>query len=102
MLMLVMVTIPEADAERMANALLEEKVCACVNIVTGVRSLFWWQGKIDTAQEALLLIKTKDLLYTKLQGLIKNNHPYDVPEIVGFSADRTYQPYLDWLITEAN
>ncbi|MFA5270901.1 MAG: divalent-cation tolerance protein CutA [Candidatus Omnitrophota bacterium] len=102
MVMAVMVTIPEKDAEDLIKLLLSEKVCACVNVIKGVKSFFWWEGKIDEAQEVILIIKTKETLFMKLKGLIRNNHPYKVPEIIGFKIDNINQEYLDWLNKEAN
>ena len=102
MVILVIVTIPKEQAESMANSLLQERVCACVNIVDGVTSFFWWQGKIDQASESLLLIKTKDILFPKLQTMIKNNHPYETPEIIAFSIDQVNTEYLKWVNEQAN
>ncbi|MEI8350504.1 MAG: divalent-cation tolerance protein CutA [Candidatus Omnitrophota bacterium] len=102
MAIMVLVTIPEKDAELLAKQLLEERVCACINIVKGVKSLFWWQGKIDQSEEVLLIIKTKDALFNKLKNLVVNNHPYDVPEVISFKIDQVHQEYLDWLNKEAN
>ncbi len=78
MVVMVLVTIPSEKAEGLAEILLKEKVCACVNIVEGVKSLFWWKGKITTAKESLLIIKTRKSLFPKLKENIKNNYPYDV------------------------
>jgi len=102
MVIAVLVTIPSKDAEPLAKMLLEERVCACVNIISGVKSLFWWKGKMDEAQESILIIKTKETLFAKLRTLIKNNHPYETPEIIGFKIDNINQEYLDWLNKEAN
>jgi len=102
MVIAVMVTIPEKDAEGLVKMLLSERVCACVNIINGVKSFFWWEGKINEAQEVILLIKTKETLFAKLKELIKHNHPYKVPEIVCFKIDNINQEYLDWLNKEAN
>ncbi len=98
----VLVTIPNENAEKLAKTLLQERVCACVNIVSGVKSFFWWEGKIDEAQESLLVIKTKDALFGKLQTLVKENHPYSVPEIISFKIDGINQEYLSWVNKEAN
>jgi periplasmic divalent cation tolerance protein len=98
----VLVTIPEKDAEALATMLVSERVCACVNIIKGVRSLFWWKGKINTADEVILIIKTKDSLYAKLKTMIKNNHPYSVPEIISFKIDQINQEYMEWLNKEAS
>ncbi len=102
MVMTVFVTIPENDAEHFAKMLLAERVCACVNILNGVKSLFWWDDRIDESREALLVIKTKESLFNKLKNIVKNNHPYKVPEIIGFKIDNINQEYLDWLQKEAN
>jgi periplasmic divalent cation tolerance protein len=82
--------------------LVQERVCACVSIIKGVKSIFWWQGKVDQTEEAILVIKTKDALFSKLKTLIKNNHPYQVPEIISFKTDQVNQEYLDWVNKEAN
>ncbi|MDP2923347.1 MAG: divalent-cation tolerance protein CutA [Candidatus Omnitrophota bacterium] len=102
MAIVVLVTIPEKEAENLSKMLVQERVCACVNIVKGVKSFFWWEGKIDEAQEAILIIKTKDSLFGKLKTLIKNNHSYSVPEIISFKIDQINQEYLEWLNKEAN
>ncbi len=96
----VLVTIPEKKAKTLANTLLKEKVCACINIVQRVKSLFWWKGKITSEQEALLIIKTKKILFPKLKKMIKDNHPYEVPEIIALDATGVNRKYKKWLISE--
>ncbi|MCK5393532.1 MAG: divalent-cation tolerance protein CutA [Candidatus Omnitrophica bacterium] len=100
MAILVMVTIPKDNAKLLAKILLAEKLCACVNIIDEVKSLFWWQGKIDEEKEALLLIKTKKSLFIELENLIKKNHPYKVPEIIGFEINKINNEYSNWLNKE--
>jgi len=102
MVIAVLVTIPAKDAQNLAKMLLTERVCACVNIIEGGKSLFWGDGKIDDAQESLRVIKTKDTLFARLKTLVKNNHPYEVPEIISFKVDGVNQEYLDWINKEAN
>lgn len=97
---MVLVTVPKDKAKDLANILLQQKVCACVNIVGGLESFFWWEGKIDSETESLLIIKTKDSVFSKLEELIKRNHPYSVPEIIGFQIARINKSYLDWLNKE--
>lgn len=97
---MVLVTVPKDKAKNLANILLQEKVCACVNIIGGLESFFWWEGKIDAETESLLIIKTKDSSFSKLEELIKKNHPYSVPEIIGFQIDKINKSYLDWLNKE--
>ncbi|MDD5069104.1 MAG: divalent-cation tolerance protein CutA [Candidatus Omnitrophica bacterium] len=98
----VFVTIPKKEAENMAKMLVEERVCACVNIVDGVKSFFWWEGQVDTAEESLLIIKTKESLFSRLKEMVSANHSYSVPEIISFKIDNLNQPYLEWLNKEAN
>jgi len=97
----VLVTIPKDKAKTLAEILLKNKVCACVNILGEVESLFWWEGKINIEKESLLFIKTKASLFNKLKKLIKNNHPYTVPEIIALEVDKINKEYLDWLDQEA-
>jgi len=98
----VLVTIPEDKAEGLARKILGEKVCACVNILKGVKSLFWWEGKISEAKEALLIIKTKDSLVPRLQVAVKENHPHAVPEIIAIHIDSINKEYLRWLSQEVD
>ena len=102
MTVVVLVTIPIKDAKELTNALLRERACACINIIKGVESHFWWKGKIDSSQEALLLIKTRESLFGKLKQLIENNHPYDTCEVIAFKVDYINKKYLDWLNGEVD
>jgi len=97
----VLVTIPKDKAKALAEILLKNKMCACVNILGEVESLFWWEGKINIEKESLLFIKTKASLFNKLKKLIKNNHPYTVPEIIALEVDKINKEYSDWLSQEA-
>jgi periplasmic divalent cation tolerance protein len=101
MAIMVLVTIPQNKAASLAKIILAKRVCACVNIVKGIESFFWWQGKIDSAKETLLIIKTKNSLFTKLKKIIKTVHPYEVPEIIAFKIDKINKDYLKWLDKEA-
>lgn len=97
MAIIVFVTIPVEKAQDLTKILLNKRVCACVNIINNVKSYFWWQGKIDYAQEALLIIKTEDSLFPILKQVVTENHPYEVPEIVSVNIDNINEPYLKWL-----
>ena len=79
------------------KTLLNEKLAACVNIVKGVESMFWWEGKIDQASEALLIIKTKKSILRKLIKTVKSVHSYTVPEIIALSILDGNQDYLKWI-----
>lgn len=98
----VIVTIPEEKADELSKIILQERLCACVNVVKGVNSYFWWNGKIDEAREALLIIKSREELFSRLKTAIEHNHPYEVPEIIAFNIDRINDAYLAWLNKETN
>jgi len=85
------------EAEIIANALLSEKKAACVSIVPRVDSLFWWQGKIDSATEVLLVVKTESRLLETIVKLVKKLHSYDVPEIIALPITGGNEEYLKWI-----
>ena len=66
-------------------------------MIKGVKSFFWWKGKIDQADEAVLLMKTENRLFEKLKKTIKANHPYEVPEIIAFNISKGNAEYLTWI-----
>ena len=95
---LLLSTFPEtASVKSVAETLVNEKLAACINIVSGVQSIFRWQDKIDNANENILIIKTKDNLYDELEARIKELHPYELPEIVSVPIDKGLNKYLDWI-----
>ena len=88
------------EAERIAAAVLEERKAACVNIVPSVASRFWWKGKIDSADELLLIIKTRQTAVSDVIKTVKRNHSYTVPEIIALPITGGSQEYLDWIAGE--
>lgn len=85
------------EAQRIANILVSGRKAACVNIVPQVHSRFWWQGKIDSADEALMVVKTKAALLDEIIKLVKENHSYEVPEIVALPIVGGNRDYLKWI-----
>jgi len=85
------------EAEKIAKTLLEERLIACANIIGPVQSLFWWQGKIDEAQEHLILMKTRKDLFSKLSEKVKALHSYQIPEIIAVPIVEGFKPYMEWL-----
>jgi len=85
------------EAEQVASALLEPRLAACVNLLPGVTSLFWWEGKIDRAEEVLLLVKTRRSLMPALLEQVRAIHSYDVFEAVALPIVAGSPEYLRWL-----
>ncbi len=88
------------EAQRIAGVLLNERKAACVNIVPRVDSLFWWQGKLDSAQESLLIVKSKASVLNEIVRLVRELHSYDVPEIIALPIIGGNQDYLEWIGNE--
>ncbi len=96
----VLVTAPSLDvARRLARAALKGRLAACVNLVPGVESHYWWQGKLDRAREVLLLLKTTHARLEPLEKLIIAQHPYDTPEFVVLDIRSGNRKYLNWVNT---
>ena len=94
-------TAPDSgQADRIARILVEERLAACVSRVPGVRSLFRWEGAIESAEEILLLIKTHARKAPELTRRLAEIHPYDVPEILILPVAAGLGGYLDWLRRE--
>jgi periplasmic divalent cation tolerance protein len=84
-------------AQKLAAALVNERLAACVNILPGVRSIYRWKGKVENAREALLLIKARATDYPAIEKRLRALHPYDVPEILAIEIKRGSSAYLNWL-----
>jgi len=93
-------TSTEEEAHKVAELLLGHRKAACVNIVPKVESSFWWQGKLDSAQESLLIIKTKASLLHEVIELVKGAHSYEVPEIIALPIIGGNEDYLKWIDDE--
>ena len=76
---------------------LKARLAACVNLVSGIQSHYWWANKITASTEVLMLIKTRTSQLAKLEKLVLENHPYDVPEFIAFPLLHGSQSYLAWI-----
>ena len=95
---LVMITCSsKKEADTIKTSLLKEKKAACVNIISGVRSFFWWKNKIDSADEVLLLVKTKTTNLKEIITRVKKLHSYEIPEIIALPIIGGSKDYLEWL-----
>ncbi len=88
-------------AFEIARKLLCDKLCACVNIFP-LQSLYWWEGKIEVADECGIFIKTRKSIYKKTVEKLKEIHPYSVPMIIVYEAEFVFDKYMDWLIKETS
>ena len=93
-------TSTEEEAYGIAELLLTERKAACINIVPKVDSLFWWQGKLDSAQESFLIIKTGASLLPEIITMVKEVHSYEVPEIIAMPIIGGSEDYLNWIDSE--
>lgn len=96
--LLAFVTCPTAEvAAGIAKILVEERLAACGNLVPGLRSIYTWQGKMCDESEVLLLIKTTDAAFGRLQARVVELHPYEVPEVIAVKVEAGLPAYLQWL-----
>lgn len=98
----VLITIPHDEAERMARSLVEERLAACVNIVPKITSYFWWDDKVQVDEESLLIVKTTQMKFEKLLAFVLENHPYELPEIIGLPLTSAFPDYVAWVKAETN
>lgn len=95
---LILCTCPDsATATRIAETLVDQELAACVNIIPGLRSIYRWQGRLEEAEECLLLIKAPLAHYARVEAAILGLHPYELPEIIAVSIDAGLPAYLAWL-----
>jgi len=85
------------EANQLAEVLLKQRKAACINIVPGVGSRFWWEGQLHSDQESLLIVKAKASLLDEIVGLVKEVHSYDVPEVIALPIIGGNPDYLEWI-----
>jgi periplasmic divalent cation tolerance protein len=99
--LLVITNTPSRDvALRLAQALIERRLAACVNILAACTSVYRWKGVLETATEVTLLVKTRAEIYDEVQAAIKSLHPYELPEIIAVPVERGLPEYLAWVDAE--
>ena len=96
-LLIFVTTSSNEEASRLATTLVEERLAACVNIVPAIMSIYRWEGNVTRDNEVLLIIKTTENRYAKLEQRIKELHSYTTPEIIAFKIERGSAAYLQWL-----
>ena len=99
--LLVITNLPDhASAEKLADALVESNLAACVNILAPCRSVYRWKGAVRHDEEYPMLIKTTAERYPALESAIRAGHPYELPEIIAVPVERGLPAYLDWVAGE--
>lgn len=99
--LLILTNVPDvANAEKLAHALVGERAAACVNVLTACRSIYRWQGRVETVDEIPLLIKTVAENYPLVEAIVRRHHPYDVPELIAVPITYGLPAYLDWVVKE--
>ncbi len=94
---IVLVTCPGESAEKVADAVLESRAAACVTSVGPVNSRYYWKGKLESADEMLLLFKTRGALFERLERAVREVHPYETPEIIAVRVGKGSAEYLKWI-----
>lgn len=90
------------DAARIAKEVVEKRLAACAQVIGPITSSYWWEGRVETAEEWLCLMKTGKSLYPRLEKALKGVHPYEVPEIVAVPIVAGNADYLSWLNRETS
>lgn len=96
-IMVMVMCASKKEAQRIASKLLKKKLIACANIMDGVESKFWWKGKIDSASETLLMMKTSRVNFKKVETEVRRLHGYEVSEIIAVPIVMGSREYLKWI-----
>ena len=88
------------EAERAGRDIVEQRLAACVNIMPGMISHYWWQGAVERGEEAVMIIKTRSSLAERVSTAVKEMHSYATPAILVLPLESVDKGYLDWLMTE--
>jgi periplasmic divalent cation tolerance protein len=96
-IIILVTTKDKQEAEKITQSLLKERLIACANIVNPVTSIFYWSGKIDKAEECLIVMKSRTDLFTQVAEHVKGLHSYEVPEILALPIVDASKAYLDWM-----
>ena len=88
------------EAEKISEALVNERLAACCNIIEGVNSVFWWEGKVSRESEVLIMAKSIGALFERIEKRVKEIHSYEVPEIIALPIAAGSEDYLKWIEDE--
>ena len=88
------------EAEKAGRAIVEQRLAACVNILPGMVSHYWWEGKVERGEEAVMIIKTRATLADRVRSAVKDTHSYSTPAILVLPIEGGDETYLGWLLAE--
>ena len=100
--LVVLVTCPPDKAQGIADALVEERVAACVNVVPSLNSVYRYKGEVHHENEAMLLVKTTKDRFEALKQAVLKHHPYELPEVIAVPVECGHTPYLEWVIESSH
>lgn len=96
----VMITVPPENAEELSERIVESKLAACINVIDNIKSIYRWEGAIKKDAEALLIVKTATKKVENLIKFVRENHSYEIPEVISVTIAEGNPDYLDWLDKE--
>lgn len=96
----VFITTPRDEANKIARELVEQRLAACINLAPRIESYFWWDDAVQHDEEALLIVKTTAERMPELMNWVAENHPYDLPEVIGVPLSDGLPEYLAWIRKE--
>ena len=97
---IVTTTETKEDATGIAKEMVRQRLAACAQVVGPIQSTYWWKGEIESSEEWLCLMKSRQDLFPKIEMAIKDIHAYEVPEIIAIPIQTGHQPYLKWMVGE--
>ncbi len=99
-IIVVYISLPQDEVNRISQGLMENRMAACINIVPRIESYYWWNDKIERDVEALLMIKTTKDKFDSLKDWVIENHPYELPEIIAVPLAAGHSDYINWIKKE--
>ncbi|MEM3555160.1 MAG: divalent-cation tolerance protein CutA [Candidatus Micrarchaeia archaeon] len=97
-MLFVYITFPNVkEARKVGEIIIKEKLARCVNIIPAMESIFFWKGKLEREKESILIAKTSERNYKKLESRVRELHPYELPCIVAFKVERGSKEFIEWV-----